>query len=243
MSPSVTPPSACRAARSRRSSASTAAASPPSSSRSSASYLSSRAGVGPRRAGRRGAEAQPRRLCPAKRGDRLELPGPRRGCRDHGALRPYGLAAPSESEGSRGRRRRARPRRHGGVPPAPDRRVVGRAEEARLPRPRAGARGGGDPSRRALHGRRSAHGRSDHRAPQGPARRGGGDARLHPQPRRGAGLLRPVDPRQPHGSGRRAHGRRADAGHLERAFGGAMRGVLPGAVPAPPVPERAGAFA
>ena len=46
----------------------------------------------------------------------------------------------------------------------PDRRTLRRPEETRLPRPRAGAGGPGDPARRALHRRRRHH-RGHHRRP------------------------------------------------------------------------------
>ena len=49
-----------------------------------------------------------------------------------------------------------------------------------------GAGRAGDPARRALHRRRRQDRGADHRAPARVARRGAGDAGLHPQPRLGA---------------------------------------------------------
>ena len=66
---------------------------------------------------------------------------------------------------------------------APDRRTLRRPEEARLPRPRAGAGRPGHPARRALHRRRRQDRGSDHRAAAGPARRGPRHAGLDPQSR------------------------------------------------------------
>ena len=56
--------------------------------------LAERPGRGPRRAGARGAQGEPRRLRAAGRGGRLDLPGAGRGRGDDGPLRPHGLAAP-----------------------------------------------------------------------------------------------------------------------------------------------------
>ena len=76
---------------------------------------------------------------PQSRGGRLELSGPGRGRGDDGPLRPHGHAAHRQGGRPRSGRRGARPRRHERLPQAPDRRAVRRPEEARLPRPRAGA--------------------------------------------------------------------------------------------------------
>ncbi len=88
----------------------------------------------------------------------------------------------------------------------PDRRAVGRAEEARVPRPRAGPGGPGDPARRAVHRRRredrGGHRRADARA----ARRGPADAGVDPQPGQRARLLRPGGAAAEHGAGGGADG-------------------------------------
>ena len=76
--------------------------------------------------------------------------------------------------------------------------LSGGQQQARLPRPGAGAGRPGHPARRALHRRRRQHRGADHRAPARPARRGPGDAGLDPQPRLGARVLRPRRPGQGH---------------------------------------------
>ena len=73
------------------------------------------------------------------------------------------------------------------------------------------------------------------RAPDGAARRGPGDADLDPQPRLGAGILRPRGADRPPGARAAARPREVfTQANLERAFGGKLRHfVLGGAGAAP----------
>ncbi len=157
---------------------------------------------------REALRAQPRRLRAAVGGGGLELSRPRRGRRHDGALRQDGLPAPPAPADHAAVAAGARARQHGRLSPPADRRALRRAAQAGLPRPRAGAGRPGHPPRRAVHRRRREDRGPDRRPPARVARGGPGDAGLHPQPRLGAGVLRPHRLRQGHGAGLTAPPRR-----------------------------------
>ena len=90
---------------------------------------------------------------------------------------------------------------------APDRRALGRPEEARLPRPRPRAGRPRDPPRRALHRRRRHHRGDDRRAPPRAARRGPADAGLDPQSGQRPRVLRSRRAAQGHRAGLRPDAR------------------------------------
>ena len=159
-------------ARSARWSASTAAASRPSSRRSWASCGRRRRGHASAACRSRGAEAQHRRLRAAERGGRLELPGAGRGRRHDGPLRPHEF--PAHRHRARTSARSTQALERVGMSDYRKRQIgelSRRAEEARVPRPRAGAGGPDHPARRAVHRRRRQDRGRDHRPAARAARR------------------------------------------------------------------------
>ena len=109
-------------------------------------------------------EAASRRLRAAGRRSRLAVSRQRLGRGDDGPLRRDEFPAHPARGGQGEGRGKPAPRLDVGLPGPPDRRAERRAEEARLPRPRAGPGRAGDPARRAVHRRGREDRGGDHRA-------------------------------------------------------------------------------